>query len=274
MHCKICEGESKLLFDSKTTILQRYQIHYYQCTACQFIQTESPYWLNEAYASAITSLDIGLVGRNIGISRQVSSLILSFFNKTGTFLDYGGGYGMLVRIMRDLGFDYYRYDTYCENIFAKHFDFEDSPVSKYELLTAFELFEHLDDPAAELEKMLQLSDSVFFSTELVPNRPLSSARDWWYFTPETGQHIALYSENALRKLAQKFNCNYYTDSHTLHLITRRKLNPLLFRLSLKSKVALMIAKAQSRKSLLQKDFDYIKNSIASNENTLRSPDLQ
>lgn len=268
MFCKICESESRLLFNSKTTILQRYEIDYYQCSACGFIQTESPYWLNEAYASAITSLDIGLVGRNINVSRQVSSLILSHFDKNAAFLDYGGGYGMLVRIMRDYGFDYYRFDTYCDNIFAKHFDLEDSTVKKFELLTAFELFEHLDNPMEELEKMLQLSDSVFFSTELIPNRKLESARDWWYFTQETGQHIALYSEESLRRLAQKFNCNFYSDGHTLHLITRRKLNPFLFRLSLKSKVARVMMKASSRKSLLQNDFNFIRNSIRGNANPL------
>lgn len=267
MLCKICESESLLLFSGKTTILKRFRIDYYQCSACRFIQTESPYWLSEAYTSAITSLDIGLVGRNISLSKQVCSLILCHFNKTGAFLDYGGGYGMLVRIMRDLGFDYYRFDAYCDNIFANHFDLKDSSVNKFELLTAFELFEHLDNPVVELERMLELSDSIFFSTELIPNHKLESARDWWYFTPETGQHIALYSEDSLRKLAQRLNCNFYSDSHTLHLITREKLNPLFFRLSLKPSFARIVMKASSQKSLLQKDFDLIKSSINSNENT-------
>lgn len=274
MFCKICGSESSPLFKNRVTILHRYPINYYRCHHCNFIQTELPYWLPEAYSSAITSLDIGLVGRNIRISRSLFSLILSHFDGNGAFLDYGGGYGMLVRIMRDNGFDFYRFDTYCENLFARYFDFEDAPGRKFELLTAFELFEHLEDPVSELQKMLRYSDSIFFSTELVPDRNITSVDDWWYFAPETGQHIALYSEKSLRELAQKFNCNYYTDSHTLHLITRRKLNPLLFRLSLKSKVAMIVAKAKGRKSLLQQDFDYIKHSISSNENTLRSPDLQ
>lgn len=273
MICKICGSESQPLFNNKTVILQRYEINYYQCRACRFIQTESPYWLSEAYASAITSLDIGLVGRNINVSRQVASLILSHFNKEGAFLDYGGGYGMLVRIMRDYGFDYYRFDTYCENIFAKHFDLQDSPARKFQLLTAFELFEHLDNPVEELGKMLQLSDSIFFSTELIPGRELESAHDWWYFAPETGQHIAMYSEDSLRRLARKFNCNFYTDGHTLHLITRRKLNPLLFRLSLKSKVAWAVMKVSGRKSLLQNDFDFIRNSIRSGNNPVRPLDI-
>ncbi|WP_353720233.1 class I SAM-dependent methyltransferase [Dyadobacter sp. 676] len=230
--------------------------------------------MNEAYNSAITSLDIGLVGRNIGISKRLSSLILSHFDREGHFLDYGGGYGMLVRIMRDCGFDFHRFDTYCENIFARHFDLHDSSVRKFELLTAFELFEHLENPVEELEKMLEFSDSIFFSTELVPARKLTSARDWWYFTPETGQHIALYSERSLDTLARKFGCNFYTDGRTLHLITRRRINPSLFRLSLNPKVAQLVTKVRSQKSLLSNDFDFIRNSIRGNENSLRSSDIQ
>lgn len=270
MFCKICGSEAPILFNSKTTILHQYQIDYYQCSHCDFIQTETPYWLQEAYNSAITSLDIGLISRNIGISRPLSSLIHSFFSKNGAFLDYGGGYGMLVRIMRDYGFDFYRFDTYCENLFARYFDLEDSPVKKFELLTAFELFEHLEHPLEELQKMLQFSDSVFFSTELIPNHKLDSAKDWWYFTPETGQHIALYSEKSLQTLASKVNCNYYTDGRTLHLITRRTLNPLLFRLAIHPKIARVVTKAARQKSLLSRDFDFIKNSIDSNEGPRRS----
>ncbi|GGM96473.1 hypothetical protein GCM10010967_32710 [Dyadobacter beijingensis] len=273
MFCKICGGESATLFNNKTTILQRYPIDYYRCGNCNFIQTETPYWLPEAYSSAITSLDIGLVGRNIAISRYLSSLINCFFDRKGAFLDYGGGYGMLVRMMRDNGFNFYRFDSYCENLFANHFDLDDSPVRKFELLTAFELFEHLEHPAEELQKMLQFSDSVFFSTELAPDRKLTSPDDWWYFTPETGQHIALYSAESLRALAKRMDCNFYTDGHTLHLITRRKLNPLFFRLSIHPKIARVIVKTTPQKSLLSDDFNFIRNYINSNENPFRSSDL-
>lgn len=268
MFCKICGSESSTLFSDKVTILRRYPVEYYRCSRCSFIQTETPYWLPEAYSSAITSLDIGLVGRNIGISTPLSSLILSHFDKNGTFLDYGGGYGMLVRIMRDQGFEFYRFDTYCKNLFACNFDLEDTSVRKFELLTAFELFEHLEDPVSELKKMLQSSDSIFFSTELVPDRKITSVDDWWYFAPETGQHIALYSEKSLRVLAQNAGCNFYTNGRTLHLITRRKLPSQLFRLSIDTRIARFITKMGGRKSLLKNDFDFIRNSLSGNENPL------
>jgi hypothetical protein len=258
MDCKICNNSTEVLFNTKTSILNKYYIDYHRCTQCNFIQTDEPFWLNEAYDSAITSLDIGLVGRNIRISTLLSSLIVSCFNTKSSFLDYGGGYGMLVRTMRDLGYDFYRFDTHCENLFSVHFDIADTNTKKFELVTAFEVFEHLLDPVAETKKMLELSDSIFFSTELVPHYKISTSDDWWYFTPETGQHIALYSERSLQNLASQLNCNFYTNGKTLHLITRRDINPLLFNLSIRGKIANIVSKIFTNKSLLADDFKFIR----------------
>lgn len=261
MDCKICKSKTEILFDNKINILNKYPINYYRCVECKFIQTEEPFWLNEAYNSAITSLDIGLVGRNMRTSQILSSLILTFFDKKDSFLDYGGGYGMLVRIMRDLGYDFYRFDTHCENIFSVHFDISDIEKKKFGLVTAFEVFEHLVDPIAETEKMLEFSDSIFFSTELIPNIKIKHPDDWWYFAPEIGQHIALYSADSLKKIAEHFNCNFYTNGKTLHLITRRKINPLLFNLSIKGKISYAISKLFNQPSLLIDDFNYIRKML-------------
>ena len=71
-----------------------------------------------------------------------------FFDPKAKFLDYGGGYGMLVRLMRNYGFDFYYFDKYCQNLFANGFDLKDSACSRFELLTAFELFEHFSEPVS------------------------------------------------------------------------------------------------------------------------------
>ena len=98
--------------------------------------------------------------------------------------------------MRDEGFPFLRSDLYCENIFARGFDLSDRDPDfqdSFVLLTAFELFEHFEHPKCQIEKMFGLSDTILFSTELQPDRELTSADDWWYFVPETGQHIAFYN---------------------------------------------------------------------------------
>lgn len=208
------------LFSAK--VLKKYDVKNYQCPKCDFIQTENPYWLKEAYSSAITKLDIGLIERNNSLVTIVDWIIKIYFDYNAKFLDYAGGYGMFVRLMRDRGFDYYRQDIYCQNMFANKFDVTDLPNNpKFELVTAFEVFEHLENPVEEIEKIFQYADTVLFSTELIPDEKIKSSDDWWYFSPETGQHIAFYTPESLRLLAEKFHCKFYSNNRNLHLFTRQ-----------------------------------------------------
>lgn len=259
MNCKICSAELEPLFEAK--ILQKYKVNYYKCKSCKFIQTENPYWLDEAYSNAIGLLDVGLAGRNYDLAELVAPLLNKHFGSGQKFLDYGGGYGLFVRLMRDRGFDFYRQDLYCDNIFAKHFDFSNLPEdSKFSLVTAFEVLEHLDDPLAEIEIMFSYSSSILFSTELQPNLTFKGINEWWYFSPEAGQHISLYSHKSLEEIANKFEKNLYSNGINLHLLTDIKLANSIFRLPLIKRV---VNKFYDRKnqSLLQADFDKIKSGL-------------
>ena len=255
--CKICNSEVNQCFNA--LILGKYNAKYYRCSNCGFIQTESPFWLKEAYENAITTQDIGLINRNLTIVPILSSLITFCFNKQGKFLDYGGGYGMLTRIMRDKGFNYFRYDTYCDNLFAKSFDcVGPGDVADFELLSAFEVFEHLDNPVIELEDMLKWSKNIFFSTELQPNK-LTSPDDWWYIMPETGQHIAFYTVKCLSLLGEKYGLNFYTNGFNLHLFTKHKLRQITFKSIVKYRNAkLMDLIFLKNRSLLMADYKSVK----------------
>jgi hypothetical protein len=44
------------------------------------------------------------------------------FDANNRFIDYGGGYGLFVRLMRDAGFDYYWFDKFCDNVLSKGFE--------------------------------------------------------------------------------------------------------------------------------------------------------
>lgn len=269
MNCRICQSISIEVFKAK--VLNQYTVTYSQCPNCGFIQTETPYWLKEAYQSAITDLDIGLIYRNNHFSNVVESILLNnSLNSNGKFIDYGGGYGMFVRLMRDKGFDYYRQDIHCQNLFAKYFDITDiKDQQTFELLTAFEVFEHLEFPEKELEIMLSFSDNILFSTEIVPeNNPTPDT--WWYFTPETGQHISFYTLKSLQFLAEKHCLHFYSNCVSLHMFTKNKLSINPFEKS-KNKGKLhnffLFINPQKpipkRESLLMKDFEFIQSKINS-----------
>jgi len=108
MICKIC-GEQSNEFD-KAKILGKYDVRYYHCYKCGFVQTEEPYWINEAYSGAFASTDTGTMARNM--QNTTNLLFLMKFVDKGPCLDFGGAYGVLTRMMRDYGFDFYNYDKY------------------------------------------------------------------------------------------------------------------------------------------------------------------
>jgi 2-polyprenyl-3-methyl-5-hydroxy-6-metoxy-1,4-benzoquinol methylase len=260
MICKICKNLSKEHFKAK--VLNKYDVQYYKCEKCSFIQTEKPYWLNESYASAITQLDIGLIQRNIELAIKTSFIIKCYFNNNESFLDFAGGYGMFVRLMRDKGFNFYRQDKYCDNIFAKSFDIVDIEIKKFELVTAFEVFEHLEDPMIDINEMLNYSDSILFSTLLQPEDEITPEK-WWYVSPEMGQHIAIYHLNTLKYIAKIKGLHLYTNEKNIHLITKNKINNYIFNLLTNNRISnfLNFILPFIKKSLNIKDYYYLKNKI-------------
>ncbi|GAG32417.1 unnamed protein product, partial [marine sediment metagenome] len=237
---------------STAQILKKYKIQYFKCTMCGFIQTEDPYWLDESYSQAITESDLGLVSRNIALSRITKALILTNFDSNGKFLDYGGGYGLFVRIMRDLGFDFYWHDKFCQNIFAKGFEV-DINNQLYELCVAFEILEHLAYPLIEIEKITNLSKNILFSTKLIPqNTP--KPIEWWYYGLEHGQHISFYTFDSLSFIATKFGLNLYSNKQNIHLFTEEEISPIIFRLLLNQKITSLLDFILKKKSFISEDY--------------------
>src|ERR1019366_7601283 len=260
-YCKICNSQTQIIFNK--LVLNKYNVNYFQCNSCNFIQTEDPYWLNEAYQNVITSLDIELISRNLYLLENIPPVIDKCFPESSTMLDYGGGYGIFVRMMRDKGYQFFRQDIYCENLFAKYFDITENPDLKIDIVTAFEVFEHLSDPLIEIEKMLAYSDNIIFSTLLIPQN-VNELKNWWYITPQTGQHIAFYSIQSLQLIAVKYQLNFYSNNQNLHFFSKRKIeNKIIQEIFYPQKTILdrivnkFKKRVKSRPSLLQKDYDFI-----------------
>ena len=221
MKSKITGGETEFIYSTK--VLHKYEVKYFKCKQTGFIQTEEPYWLKEAYQSAITKLDVGLVHRNVHLADFTEKLLIKFFDYKKCFLDYAGGYGLFTRIMRDKGFQFYNTDKFCPNLFAEYFDLNQLSLDPYfELVTAFEVFEHLVNPLDEIAAIISLSDNVLFTTELIPTDH-ESFKNWYYVSTETGQHISFYSLESLRYLASHFDRCFYSNGTTTHLFTKYKL---------------------------------------------------
>ena len=254
MNCRICSSSASPFGAAR--VLDKLDVQYFLCPACGFVQTEEPYWLSEAYAEAITRSDVGLVTRNQGFAVLVRAVIGAFFDGGGKFLDYGGGYGLFVRTMRDLGFDFHLYERQCPNLFADGFAVDLASAGRFELVTALEVFEHFVQPVKEVESLLKLSDSVLISTAVLPEPPPAPG-DWWYYGLEHGQHVSLFSSGSLEAMARRFGLSLHSDGRAFHLLTRKTISRPLFRLLSRYRAAKSLGFLWKRRSLLPRDFEEI-----------------
>jgi len=238
MLCRLCSAEAAPF--GSALVLRHLNVEYFECPACGLVQTENPYWLNEAYSEAIARTDTGIVSRNLDLIGKTQIVIRAFFDPASRFIDYGAGTGLLVRAMRDIGYDFRYFDPHATNIFARGFEtaspnggaHDDPP---YDLLTAFEVLEHLTAPMQGVNAMLARSKNILFTTELLPpHKPRPG--DWWYYTLETGQHVSIYSRRTLEFIAQR-NGLHLASYRAIHLMSQNRVAPWQFRLVLKSRLA-------------------------------------
>ena len=224
--CNICSGDSLHAF--RTTVLQEHDVDFFQCVDCGYLRTPEPHWLDQAYSDAVAVADTGVVQRNTGLSHIGASLLYFMFPRNGKFLDHAGGYGIFVRMMRDIGFDFYWADKYCRNLLARGFEFH--PGESYTAVTAFEVLEHVSDPTAFIQEALTAakSNSIIFTTELFNGKPPEPGQ-WWYYAFETGQHISFYEHRTLEAIAERLGKYLYSNG-SVHMITDKKMNSLLFRI--------------------------------------------
>lgn len=196
--CRLCGQLARHVCTQK--ILHRYDVAYFRCPGCDLIQTEPPYWLDEAYTSAISALDTGAIERT-RLCTQLA-LCLAWLCRIGpdsACIDYGGGHGILTRAMRDYGYNFFWHDKYAENLFAR--GFEADPTRPHTMLTCFEVWEHLPNVATDLELLFHPGhDFLLIGTFLHRGH-----RDnWWYYSPQTGQHVAFFSDRTMRFIANRF----------------------------------------------------------------------
>jgi hypothetical protein len=152
--------------------------------------------LEEAYSEAIVKTDCGLVARNLEIARLLSLLFAYRLPCPAQVLDHAGGYGLLVRLLRD---------AMCE------------------------VLEHLHEPYLHLAALVEARrpELIIITTTTYAGNPPMPGK-WSYYAFETGQHITFFQERTLIRLASMLG---YTCERLgmLRVFSRRGAVPMWMR---------------------------------------------
>ncbi len=149
--------------------------------------------------------------------RNNAATLTSMFGQaahTIRHLDYGGGNGMLSRLLNEANWQSVSYDPFVDR------DTQPGSLGTFQLITAFEVFEHVPEVQqlmANLHSLLAADGMILFST-LVSDGNIHPGQKpaWWYASPRNG-HISLFSRNSLAILAQQRGWNFGSFSAGFHL---------------------------------------------------------
>lgn len=246
--CRVCGEAARFLWHA---VLLRREVAYHECPICGYVQTEEPNWLEEAYSSAINSSDTGILGRNQGCMERVLITLWMLGGKHRRVKDVAGGYGVLVRMLRDAGIDARWSDKYAENLLAR--GFEDDGQRAF-LATSFESFEHFVYPMVELEALLASADSLLISTQLAPE-PTPAGSAWWYYGLDHGQHIGFFRRRTLDFMAKKVGMRLLSDNESFHLFTKVPVSEFVWTQLLKRRKRFLKLARKGLRSLTWQDYE-------------------
>src|SRR5688572_10641672 len=123
--CRLCGEHVAFVFLLK--VLRSYDVSYYRCQHCGSLQTERPYWLEEAYRkNNLSILDTGAAQRNI--NNLAACYAVSKLLKAANVIDVGGGDGLLCRLLRDYEINCFVKDKYASPTYAQGYTEPDFKV--------------------------------------------------------------------------------------------------------------------------------------------------
>ena len=199
-NCRLCGGETAPAFDG--VVLGRHRVQYLRCLTCASLETETPHWLHDAYADGeatanLAEADTGAAQRNL--QTWAGTMVVAGLLGLRNIVDFGGGDGLLVRLLRDHGLNAFVSDEYAAATYARGFTRPD--FARPDLVTAFEVIEHFADPAANLAQIFGGQPRAVLLSTLVYD---GQGADWWYLAPHGGQHVFFYSERGLQLIAERY----------------------------------------------------------------------
>lgn len=219
MNCSNCGAQDPTPLRQVEVTRLRRPAWLYHCSVCDFhgladpadsveagggsATASAPSWLPLAYEDAFYG-DTGYVDRNLHAAcllRLTLAIgrVLGLGSPIGC--DMGCGLGMLPRLLRDHGLDFWGSDEFAAMELIRPFcnPGPDLPIG---CRTAFEVIEHVPDAAAFLRQQVGEVPLFVFSTLMRRDGEIP-AQDWWYYAFGNGQHISFHSRRSFQLAMQR-----------------------------------------------------------------------
>ena len=229
--CPICSGQTRLfdVVDFRISYPESHHpyelsgqpIYYVQCVNCAYLfAPEFQRWTDRDFAERIYNADYVKLDPDFleARPRNNAELLAALFRSDAAdirHVDYGGGAGFLSRMLSERGWNSTNYDPFMTP--------EGMPSGRFDLVTAFEVFEHVVDIPRLIRDLTALLDEpgmLLFSTLLSDGRVTYGQRiDWWYVTPISG-HIAFHSRQSLALLAARMGLQFGSFTENVHCFFR------------------------------------------------------
>jgi tetratricopeptide (TPR) repeat protein len=233
--CPVCNAEARM-FDvvdfnknceesrGKFLPLSGRPIYYHRCVQCAFTYApEFQRWtdddfLRHVYNDKYVEIDPDYMSaRPLSNAKFLDGLFGTEKHQI-RHLDYGGGNGVLSAALNKDGWNSTSYDPFPKS------ERGIGELGKFNLITAFEVFEHVPDVAILIRNLLALAEEecvIIFSTLLSDGHVSSNNRlTWWYASPRNG-HISLFSKQSLVHVAEQNELTFGSFSEGFHCFIKR-----------------------------------------------------
>jgi len=194
-------------------------VDYYLCGQCgycfapEFLEWSQARFRQEIYNDDYVSVDPDYVDARPRTNAKALISLLGDRAAHIRHLDYGAGGGLLSALLTEARWQSASYDPFSVEHAAM------DRLGTFDLITAFEVFEHAPDVRAlmsSLATLLARPGLVLFSTLLSDGHIEAGERlSWWYAAPRNG-HVSLHSRKSLTLLGASHGFSFGSLAENFH----------------------------------------------------------